>query len=121
MEHYNKEKHYGLVLEHIKKAALEHRELDMYSRSDNYGNALVELLINETESIMIRNEDFREICNEVYAGPSYHQVKIDYIVQQQNSFFTGIQFHQGTSVDPMASSRMIRDLENYRRQRHERK
>lgn len=115
MEHYNKGKHYGLVLEHIKKAALECRELDMYSRYDNYGNALVELLINETESIIIRNEDFREICNEVYAGPSYYQVMIDYIVQQQNSFFTGIQCHQGTSVDPMASSRMIRAIKEYKR------
>lgn len=115
MEHYNKEKHYGLVLEHIKKAALECRELDMYSRYDNYGNALVELLINETESIIIRNEDFREICNEVYAGPSYYQVMIDYIVQQQNSFFTGIQCHQGTSVDPMASSRAIRAIKDYKR------
>jgi hypothetical protein len=115
MEHYNKEKHYGLVLEHIKKAALEYRELDMHSRYDNYGNVLVELFINETESIIIRNEDFREICNEVYAGPSYYQVMIDYIVQQQNSFFTGIQCHQGTSVDPMASSRMIRAIKEYKR------
>ena len=79
MEHYNKEKHYGLVLEHIKKAALEQRELDMYSRYDNYGNALIELVINETESIIIRNEDFREICNEVYAGVTYYQAFIDYI------------------------------------------
>ena len=79
MEHYNKEKHYGLVLEHIKKAALEHCELDMCSRYDNYGNVLVELFINETDSIMIRNEDFREICNEVYAGVTYHQAFVDYI------------------------------------------
>ena len=63
---------------------------------------------------MIRNEDFREICNEVYAGVSYHQVMTDYIVQQQNSFFTGIQCHQGTSVDPMASSRMIRAIKGYK-------
>lgn len=115
MEHYNKEKHRNLVLEHIKKAALEHRELDMYSRFDNYGNTLVELFINETDSIMIRNEDFREICNEVYAGVSYYQAMIDYIVQQQNSSFTGIQCHQGTSVNPMASSRMIRALKEYKR------
>ena len=31
-----------------------------------------------------------------------------------------IAIRQGTSIDPMTSSRMIRDLENYRRQRHER-
>ena len=79
MEHYNKEKNYGLVLEHIKKAALEYRELDMHSRYDNYGNVLIELFINETDSIMIRNEDFREICNEVYAGVTYHQAFVDYI------------------------------------------
>lgn len=120
MQHYNKEKHHDLVLEHIKQTALSGLELDMHSRYDNYGNALVELFINETESIIIRNEDFREICNEVYAGSSYHQVMTDYIVQQQNSFFTGIQCRQGTSIDPMTSSRMSRDLENYRRQRHER-
>ena len=81
MKHYNEEKHHDLVLEHIKQAALECRELDMYSRYDNYGNVLVELLINETESIMIRNEDFREICNEVYAGITYHQAFIDYICE----------------------------------------
>lgn len=32
-----------------------------------------------------------------------------------------IAIRQGTSVNPMASSRMIRDLENYRRQRYGRK
>jgi hypothetical protein len=40
---------------------------------------------------------------------------IDYIAQQQNSFFTGIQCHQGTSIDPMASSRMIRAIKEYKR------
>lgn len=104
MEHYNKEKHYGLVLEHIKKAALEYRELDMYSRYDNYGNALVELFINETESIIIRNEDFREICNEVYAGPSYYQVMIDYIVSvdersKDQLIFNSLEHHDTTSLD----------------------
>jgi hypothetical protein len=104
MEHYNKEKHYGLVLEHIKKAALECRELDMHSRYDNYGNALVELFINETESIIIRNEDFCEICNEVYAGSSYHQAMIDYIasVDERSKIqliFNSLEHHDTTSLD----------------------
>lgn len=32
MEHYNKEKHHDLVMEHMKQAALSGLELDMYSR-----------------------------------------------------------------------------------------
>ena len=79
MEHYNKEKHHDLVMEHIKQAALSGLELDMYSRYDNYGNVLVELFINETDSIMIRTEDFSEICNEVFAGVTYLQAFVDYI------------------------------------------
>ena len=118
MEHYNKEKHYSLVLEHIKKAALECRELDMYSRYDNYGNVLIELFINETESILMKSKEIQEIFDEVFVGAEYHRTMIDYITQQQNDFFTGVRCLQGTSVDPMTSSRMIRDLENYKRQRY---
>jgi hypothetical protein len=104
MEHYNKEKHYDLVLEHIKKAALEHCELDMHSRYDNYGNALVELFINETESIMIRTEDFSEICNEVYAGVTYHQAFVDYIASvddrsKDQLIINSLEHHDTTSLD----------------------
>lgn len=118
MEHYNKEKHHDLVMEHIKQASLERRELHTYSRYDNYGNGLTELVINETDSILMKSKEFQEIFDEVFVGAEYYRTMIDYIAQQQNDFFTGVRCCQGTSVDPMTSSRMIRDLENYRRQRY---
>lgn len=121
MEHYNKEKHHDLVLEHIKQAALENRCLDTYSRYDNYGNGLTELVINETDSILMKSNEFQEIFDEVFVGSEYHRTLIYYITQYQNDFFTGVRLRQGTSVDPRTSSRMNRDIENYRRQRHERK
>lgn len=104
MIHYNSEKHHDLVVKHIKQSALEGRNLDMYSRYDNYGNALVELFINETESIIIRNEDFFEICNEVYAGLSYHQAMIDYIASvdersKDQLIFNSLEHHDTTSLD----------------------
>lgn len=119
MEIYNKEKHHDLVLEHIKQAALENRCLDTYPRYDNYGNGLTELVINETDSILMKSKEFQEIFDEVFVGSEYYRTMTDYIAQQQNDFFTGVRCCQGTSIDPMTSSRMIRDLENYRRQRHE--
>lgn len=119
MEIYNKEKHHDLVMEHMKQAALENRYLDTYPRCDNYGNALTELVINGTVSILMKSQEFQKIFDEVFADAEYYRTMIDYIAQQQNDFFTGVRCCQGTSVDPMTSSRMIRDLENYRRQRHE--
>ena len=104
MEHYNKEKHHDLVLEHIKQAVLSGLELDMHSRYDNYGNGLIELVINETNSILMKSEDFNEIFDEVFVGAEYYRTMTDYITQQQNDFFTGIRCRQGTSVDPMTSS-----------------
>lgn len=121
MEHYNKEKHHDLVMEHIRQAALSGLELDMYSRYDNYGNGLTELVINETDSILMKRKEFQEIFDEVFVGAEYYRTMIDYITQQQNDFFTGVRCLQGTSVDPMTSSQMIRDLENYKRQRYGRK
>lgn len=79
MARYNKEKHHDLVMEHIKQSALSGLELHMYSRYDNYGNVLTELVINETDSILMKIKDFQEICNEVYGGIPYHQAMIDYI------------------------------------------
>ena len=79
MEIYNKEKHHDLVLEHIKQAALSGLDLDMYSRYDNYGRAWTELVINETDSIYMKSEEFQEICDEVYGGITYYQAMIDYI------------------------------------------
>lgn len=78
MEHYNKEKHHDLVLEHIKQAALSGLELDMYSRYDNCGNALFELVINETDSILIKGDEFQELF-EYVNGISYYQAMLDYI------------------------------------------
>lgn len=119
MEHYNKEKHHDLVLEHIKQAALENRCLDTYSRYDNYGNVLTELVINETDSILMKSKEFQEIFDEVFVGAEYYRTKINYIAQQQNGFFTGVRCCQGTSADPRTSSRMIRAIKNDRRQRYE--
>lgn len=119
MEHYNKEKHYDLVMEHMKQAALENRYLDTYPRYDNYGNILTELVINETDSSLMKSKEFQEIFDEVFVGAEYYRTMTDYITQLQNDFFTGVRCRQGTSIDPITSSRMSRDLENYRRQRHE--
>lgn len=119
MEHYNKEKHHDLVMEHLKQAALENRCLDTYPRCDNYGNILTELVINETDSILMKSKEFQEIFDEVFADAEYHRTMIYYITQHQNDFFTGVRCHQGTSVDPMTSSRMIRAIKNDRRQRYE--
>lgn len=121
MEHYNKEKHHDLVLEHIKQAALSGLELDIYSRCDNYGNGLTELVINETDSILMKSKEYQEIFDEVFVDADYYRTMIDYITQLQNDFFTGVRCRQGTSVDPRTSSRMLRGLKNYIRQRHERK
>lgn len=79
MEHYNKEKHHDLVLEHIKQAALSGLELDIYPRCDNYGNGLTELVINETDSILMKSKEFQEILDEAYGGITYYQAMIDYI------------------------------------------
>ena len=115
MEHYNKEKHHDLVMEHIKQAALSGLELDMYSRYDNYGNGLTELVINETDSILMKSKEFQEIFDEVFVGAEYYRTMTDYITQLQNDFFTGVRCQQGTSIDPMASSRMIRAIKEYKR------
>lgn len=79
MEHYNKEKHYDLVLEHIKQAALENRCLDTNPRYDNYGNGLTELVINETDSILMKSKEFQEIFDEVFVGAEYYQIMIKYM------------------------------------------
>lgn len=84
MEHYNKEKHHDLVLEHIKQAALSGLELDMYSRYDNHGNGLTELRINETDSILMKSKEFQEIFDEVFVGAEYYRTMIDYIVSVDN-------------------------------------
>lgn len=115
MEHYNKEKHHDLVMKHIKQAALENRSLDTYAKYDNYGNGLTELVINETDSILMKSKEFQEIFDEVFVGAEYHRTMIGYIAQYQNDFFTGVRCLQGTSVDPMTSSRMIRAIKEYKR------
>lgn len=101
MEHYNKEKHHDLVLEHIKQAALSGLELDIYTRCDNYGNGLTELVINETDSILMKSKEFQEIFDEVYGGITYYQATIDYIAAVDESS-KDIQFyhreHQGTTA-----------------------
>lgn len=115
MEHYNKEKHHDLVMKHIKQAALENRCLDTYARYDNYGNGLTELVINETDSILMKSKEFQEIFDEVFVGAEYYRTMIGYIAQYQNDFFTGVRCRQGTSVDPMTSSRIIRAIKEYKR------
>lgn len=84
MEHYNKEKHHDLVMEHIKQASLERRELHTYSRRDNYGNGLTELVINETDSILMKSQEFQEIFDEVFVGAEYYRTMIDYIASVDN-------------------------------------
>lgn len=84
MEHYNKEKHHDLVMKHIKQAALENRSLDTYARYDNYGNGLTELVINETDSILMKSKEFQEIFDEVFVGAEYYRTMIDYIVSVDN-------------------------------------
>lgn len=84
MEIYNKEKHHDLVMEHIKQASLERRELHTYSRCDNYGNGLTELVINETDSILMKSKEFQEIFDEVFVGAEYYRTMIDYIVSVDN-------------------------------------
>lgn len=84
MEIYNKEKHHDIVMEHIKQAALENRCLDTYSRYDNYGNGLTELVINETDSILMKSKEFQEIFYEVFVGSEYYRTMIDYIVSVDN-------------------------------------
>lgn len=90
MEIYNKEKHHDLVVKHIKQAALERRDLDMYSRCDNYGNGLTELVINETDSILMKSKEFQEIFDEVFVGAEYYRTMTVYMTQLQNDFFTGV-------------------------------
>ena len=84
MELYNKEKHHDLVMEHIKQAALSGLELDMYPRYDNYGNGLTELVINETDSILMKSKEFQEIFDEVFVDADYYRTMIDYIVSVDN-------------------------------------
>ena len=84
MEIYNKEKHHDIVMEHIKQAALENRCLDAYPRYDNYWNGLTELVINETDSILMKSKEFQEIFYEVFVGSEYHRKMIDYIVSVDN-------------------------------------
>lgn len=101
MELYNKEKHHDLVLERIKQAALSGLELDMYSRYDNYGNGLTELVINETDSILMKSYEFQEIFDEAYVGIPYYQAMIDYITAVDESAKDRQYFHrapQGTTA-----------------------
>lgn len=78
MEIYNKEKHHDLVLEHMKQAALENRQLDMYPCRDNYGREAVELVISETDSILLNGEDFEYLRIEATSF-AYHEVMMKYI------------------------------------------
>lgn len=101
MEHYNKEKHHDLVMDHIKQAALSGLELDMYPRYDNYGNGLTELVINETDSILMKNKEFQEIFDEVFVDADYHRTMIDYIVAVDNRNEDQLFYHrehQGTTA-----------------------
>ena len=114
MECYNKEKHHDLVLGYIKQAALENRKFEIYSRYDNYGNVLVELVINETDSILMKNEEFQEICNEAYSGITYHLEMTDYIAAVDESIkgqkFTNFFPPQGTTSYLSSFERKIRRL-----------
>lgn len=78
MEHYNKEKHYELIKEHMKRASLENRSLDMYPKFENDGDTLFEFIINETDSILIKDREFQELFEDVN-GISYYQAMLDYI------------------------------------------
>lgn len=84
MERYSKEKHHDLVLEYMKQAALENRYLDKYPRYDNYGNGLTELVINETDSILMKSKEFQEIFDEVFVGADYYRTMIYYIASVDN-------------------------------------
>lgn len=101
MELYNKEKHHDIVVGHIKQAALENRFLDTYSRYDNYGNVLTELVINETDSILMKSKEFQELCNEAYGGITHYQAMIDYIASVDESAKDRQYYHrehQGTTA-----------------------
>ena len=78
MEAYNKEKHHDLVMEHMKQAALGNRQLDMYPYCDNYGREAVELVISETDSILLNGQDFEDLRTEAMSF-AYHEVMMKYI------------------------------------------
>lgn len=101
MEHYNKEKHHDLVVKHIKQAVLESRDLGMHSMCDNYGNMLTELVINETDSILMTSREFQQIWHYAFDEIINHHLMTDYIAAVDESARENQYYHreiQGTTA-----------------------
>ena len=68
-----------MVVKHIKQAVLENRDLGMRSRCDNYGNMLTELVINETDSILMTSREFQQIWHYAFDEIINHHLMMDFI------------------------------------------
>lgn len=84
MEHYNKEKHHDLVMEHMKQVALRNGRLDAFPFQNNDGNGFVELVVNSNNCIILNVEDYECFRAEANAF-AYHETMMNYAAQADES------------------------------------
>lgn len=84
MEHYNKEKHHDLVMEHMKKVALGNGRLDAFPSPNEDGNGFVVVVINDNNSIILKVDDYEYFKAEANAF-AYHEVMMNYVAQSDES------------------------------------
>lgn len=78
MEAYNKEKHHDLVMEHMKKVALENGRLDAFPLQNDGGIRFVELVVNDNNSIILNTEEYECFRAEANAF-AYHETMMTYV------------------------------------------